>query len=288
MKSIFFCLCCLIASILVAQHDDINSFDPDDILIAGDALPKVLLVGSFHMNYPNLDAHVTDESKQVDVNDQKRREEMRELLDYIARFQPNKIIVERHPGSNVNDRYQAYLAGDLELGKSEIYQLAFRLGKQFGVKEMIPGDAPTLVRSLAYHPDSAVLHPIIDSIYQDWDFSSDTELDARYSKLYDLEDELLAKSSLLDFFKYRNDVHRSRRGHGHYLTGDFQTPNHAGPDALAMHWYARNLRITRLILRAIESPEDRVMVLFGAGHLSILQQQLESYPGLELVNFGDL
>ena len=53
-----------------------------------------------------------------------------------------------------------------------------------------------------------------------------------------------------------------------------------------MHWYARNLRIFRNIQAIATEPDDRIMVIFGAGHLGILRQQLESYPGMELVEFS--
>ena len=36
------------------------------------------------------------------------------------------------------------------------------------------------------------------------------------------------------------------------------------------------------------TPEDRIMVLVGAGHSSILRQQFESTPEYELVEFGEL
>ena len=112
----------------------------------------------------------------------------------------------------------------------------------------------------------------------------DTTLNHRYFQLYKLEDKLQANSHLLDIFKYLNEDHRVRRGHGHYL--EFESDEEV--DALAIWWYSRNLRIYRNIRKSTTSPDDRIMVLFGAGHLSILKQQFESSPAYELVEFGDL
>ncbi|MEM8586019.1 MAG: DUF5694 domain-containing protein [Bacteroidota bacterium] len=277
-----------LSSLLCAQdRPSLSTFDPDDILVAGEERAQVMLMGTFHFDYPNLDAHVTDESNQVNVNDEKRAQELRELLDYVARFQPTKIVVERWPESNTDDYYQSYLAGDFELRRSEVYQIGFRLAKRFGHEHIYPCDAATLETSLSYHPDSAVLHPILDSIYQDWDFSGDSKYDTRYSSLYDFEDEMLANVSLLEFFLYENSPHRIRRGHGAYLVGDFELGYQRGADALALHWYSRNLRIFRNIQR-ISEPNDRVLVIFGAGHLGILRQQFESTPEFELIEFGSL
>ncbi|NJC25814.1 DUF5694 domain-containing protein [Neolewinella antarctica] len=278
--------CCL--NLLSAQSTDLTVYDPDDILVAGDAQTKVLLFGTFHMDYPNLDAHVTGTEDQVDVTDAKRAAEMRELLDYLARFEPTKIVVERWPESNENDKYRAYRAGEKKLGKSEIEQIGYRLAKRFQHDSLILADAGTLVRSFLNDPELACLQPKLDSIYADWDFRSEDKISQRYGKMYAHDDELLQHNTLLDFMKYENSPKRILRGHGAYLHGDFELGNTRGQDALAMHWYARNLRIFRNIQRTSTSPEDRILVIFGAGHLGILRQQFESSPQFELIEFGDL
>jgi len=263
---------------------DLKTFNPDDILIGKDQRPKVLLVGSFHFNYPNLDSHVTSVEDQVDVETAAKQAELRELLDYIARFKPNKIVVERRSGSTVNEAYHKYLTGERKLGKGEIEQLAFRLGKRFGIDTLILGDDRTLSNSMYWHKDSLVLRPLMDSLFTAHDPTTDTTMDKRYYQLYELEDKMEAQAELLDVFKYMNDPHRIKRGHGHYL--EFESDQ--APDALAIWWYSRNLRIYRKIQKATTSPDDRIMVLFGAGHLGILRQQFESSPAYELVDFNEL
>jgi hypothetical protein len=271
-------------SVRAQKVPDINTFNPDEILIGKDKRPQILLVGSFHFNYPNLDSHVTSKEDQVDVKTAEKQAELRELINYIAKFKPNKIVVERRSGSTVNDVYHEYLAGEHELGKGEIQQLAFRLGKQFGIDTLILGDDRTLSQSMYWHKDSLVLRPLMDSLFSAEDPTTDTTIDKRYYQLYDLEDKMEARSRLLDIFKYMNKPHRIKRGHGHYLEFD----SNEAPDALAIWWYSRNLRIYRKIQKATTSPDDRIMVLFGAGHLGILRQQFESSPAYELVEFGEL
>ncbi len=275
----FHCTC-----VSAQKTQSIVDFNPDDILVKGDKLPKILLVGSFHFNYPNLDSHKTSAEDQVDVATAEKQAEVRELLDYIARFKPTKIVVERRSGSRVNEAYKAYLAGERKLRKSEIEQVGFRLGKRFGIDTLILGDAFTFSNSLHWHKDSAVYRPMIDSLFSAKDMDFDSTIDNRYWELYDLEDKLEAKSRLLDVFKYMNDPHRLRRGHGHYL--EFESDE--AVDALAIWWYSRNLRIYRNIRKSTTSPDDRILVLFGAGHMGILRQQFESSPAYELIDFGDL
>ena len=281
----FFSLVCT-TSVLAQQIPNLTTFDPDDVLVGDDTFPKVLLVGSFHFDYPNLDEHVIGAEDQIDVKAPDRQAEMKELLDYLARFRPNKIVVERRPGRKVNEYYRAYLAGERELGRSEIEQIAFRLGERFKIDSLIPGDAGSLSYSLYYHPDSTVLQPLLDTVFADDGTENpvaDT-LDKRYFELYALEDKMDAGHTLLEIFQYANHPDRIRRGHGHYL----QFGSRHNPDALAIGWYSRNLRIFRNIQRAATSPNDRILVLFGSGHLGILRQQVESTPAMQLVEFGDL
>ncbi len=285
---VIFAAILMMCSFIYMNAQTTNFKDPDEFLVKGDKLPEVLLVGTFHFSYPNLDAHVTDADKQVNVKDAQRQKEIKELTDYIAKFKPTKIVVESWPNSNTNDRYRQFLKGEYELRKGEGDQLAFRLAKQFGLDSLYLCDAPTLVRSLSSGPDSTCINPYLEKVYEDWDFRSDDKISNRYNDWYEYQDEMLTESTLLEAFQYMNDIDCIRRGHGAYLNGDFSLGDTRGADALAMHWYSRNLRIYRNIQKITTSPDDRIMVLYGAGHLGILQQQFESSPQYKLIPFNSL
>jgi hypothetical protein len=55
-----------------------------------------------------------------------------------------------------------------------------------------------------------------------------------------------------------------------------------GADVLA-DWYRRNFRIFTNVARAIESPQDRVLVIFGQNHAPYLRELVRSSPDMELV-----
>ena len=59
-----------------------------------------------------------------------------------------------------------------------------------------------------------------------------------------------------------------------------------GAEVLA-EWYRRNFCIFANIARAVESPADRVLVLFGQGHVTYLRELVKSSPDLELVEPND-
>ena len=71
--------------------------DPDEFLIPKgiDSLPKIFLLGTFHFEYPNLDANKVDKSKQIDILSEQKQKELQKLLDYVALFKPTKICIAR-------------------------------------------------------------------------------------------------------------------------------------------------------------------------------------------------
>ena len=79
-----------------------------------------------------------------------------------------------------------------------------------------------------------------------------------------------------------------RRDHEFYMSlaqfaGNGEYP---GPDLLAA-WYQRNIRIYSNLRAIVDSPDDRVLVIYGSGHLFWLQRDVFDSPDLELVRFSD-
>lgn len=263
--------------------------DPDEFLVKGDSLPKVLLVGSFHFAYYGLDAHKTSEDERVNVLSPAKQEEMEELVNYIAKFKPTKLVIENQGSiDEVLDRYQQYKEGKEELKANEIDQICFRLMNRFDIDTLYGADTWGITTDLRHHKDSAVFGPWLDELFEDYDFKSDDEINQRYFDWYDYNDELALELSLLDYFKIMNSEKYIKRNHGAYLVGDFKLGKYRGADAMLLMWYSRNLRIFRNIQTITTSPADRIMVLFGSGHLSILKQQFESSPEFQLISFNEL
>jgi hypothetical protein len=81
----------MVLSVAVSFGQTVKPIDPDEIILNGKKLPKVLLVGSWHFQYPGLDAHVTNEENRINIYSDRRQQELKELLDYLAIFKPTKI-----------------------------------------------------------------------------------------------------------------------------------------------------------------------------------------------------
>lgn len=97
-----------------------------------------------------------------------------------------------------------------------------------------------------------------------------------------------SEHTLIESFKMMNSDKAIDRDFGAYLAGDFKLGKYRGADGLAMHWYARNLRIFRNIQELPLEPNDRLLVLYGAGHMGVLRHLFECSPEFELVKFGEL
>lgn len=269
-------------------------FNPDDILVGSSKQPQVLLVGTFHFQYFNLDVVKTAADKQVNILSPEKQKEVQELVNYIARFKPTKIIIEGEPGDTTwSNRYKRYLAGKKVLGKNEIEQLAFRLAKQFKLDTLYGADAANIYDDLFMSKDSVALRPTLLNIFSGWGddyiYKCDKEICRRYDSLQKYDETLNLKNTLLYYFKYLNSDKSLARNYGVYFNGDyFEQGDTRGADALAMDWYNRNLRIYRNIQKATTSPNDRILVIFGQGHVAILKQLFESDPVYKLVKFNEL
>ena len=273
----------------ISFGQEIKPIDPDEILLNGAKLPKVLLVGSWHFDYPGLDSHVIKEENQINIYSDKRQKELQELLDYLALFKPTKILVESGPITGyIKHNYAEWKAGRENLMANERSQIGMRLVEKFKLDTIYGVDDWPLIMDLHY--DSLLTNiPYLDSIYKRHYFGGDDSLHERYTKFYKYEETFQVNNTLLESFKFLNSDKVLNRYFGAYIAGgQFASDRKEGPDALSMFWFNRNLRIFRNIQRIKTSEEDRILILFGSGHVSILKWLFECSPEYELIKFNDL
>ena len=294
MKTRHFFVILLTTFSLSNSYGQTYSFNPDDILVGNRKRPTVLLVGTFHFHYPNLDVVKTAEDKQVNILSAQKQREVQQLVDYIAKFKPTKIVVEERVGNNkMLKKYRAYKSGKQPLGRDEIQQVGFRLLDKFKLDTLYGADAGSIFDDLYDSKDSTVLRPTLTNIFTGWGKDYNYKCDTPMCKLIDSLQNNVAKMELtwplLDYFKYLNSDKGLGLNYASYFSGEYFTRGqYRGADALAMDWYNRNLRIFRNIQNITTSPDDRILVLFGQGHVSILKQLFEYDPAYQLIKFNDL
>jgi hypothetical protein len=87
-----------------------------------------------------------------------------------------------------------------------------------------------------------------------------------------------------------NEPARLLANHGQYLIGGFRLgkdDDYLGPD-MRTRWYNRNLRIFNNLQRITASPDERILVIIGSGHVPIIRHALEASPEFDLVEVRDV
>ncbi|RDK85532.1 DUF5694 domain-containing protein [Marinirhabdus gelatinilytica] len=244
---------------------------------------KVLVVGTFHFDYPGLDSHKTTPEDQIDVLKEPKKSEVTELVGYIKKFKPTKIAIEANANWNATQKLREYAQGQHRDKRDERYQLAMRTATELGVDTLYEVNAYSL-RSDLYKKDSLFLKSITGDV--NWDYED--PLWEGFENWMAYDDKLIPKMNLTEYFKHMNSRESHNYGYGIYLLGNFKSKNNQGADHLSIWWYNRNLRIFRNIIGITESPEDRILVVMGNGHAAILRNLFETSPNYEFVEFDSL
>ncbi|MBC5991945.1 DUF5694 domain-containing protein [Pontibacter cellulosilyticus] len=249
---------------------------------------QVMILGTFHFAYPNLDVVKTEKSDQLDIKSPESQRDIARLVNQMAKFNPTKIAVEAMPEkqAKLDSLYQAYLEGRYELGLNETYQLGFRLAKQLGHKRVYATDSWGDLN--AYQKPGSKEFEVRDDIKERmekfWEYKQST-VQARA----EAEKKLSGPKprSLYKAIQQLNQPEAIRKSHENYFREAFQYEeqpyDYTGVDWYNASWFSRNLRIFRNIQRITESPDDRILLIYGSDHVALLQQAVESSPTHQLV-----
>lgn len=244
---------------------------------------KVLVVGSFHFDYPGLDANKTLDENKIDVLVEPKKSEVTELVEYIKKFKPTKIAIEAFDNWNASEKFKKYKQGEFREHRDERYQLGMRIASELKLDSIYSIDAKS------YDDELVKLDSLyFENLFKDFDFQSDDPYETFAREWLDHNDRMVSKTNLLDYFKEMNSKEYHQYDYGSYLIGDFKLDDTRGADILSIWWYNRNLRIFRKIQQLSENKDDRILLIFGNGHASILRQLLESSPEFEFVEFDSL
>lgn len=244
---------------------------------------KVLVVGTFHMDYPGLDAFKTSEEDKIDVLVEPKKSEVTELVEYIKKFKPNKIAIEAFDSWNATEKLKQYKNGEHRDKRDERYQLAIRIANELQLDTIYAIDSGSMTDDLEKIDSSYT-----KALFKDFDFQSEDVYNQYYKNWYEAEDKIIPKVNLLDYFKHINSKESHQYGYGAYLIGDFKLDNLKGADVISSWWYNRNLRIFRKLQLITENPNDRILLVFGNGHAAVLRQFLEASPEYEFVELDSL
>jgi hypothetical protein len=242
-----------------------------------DARPEILVLGTYHMSNPGRDIH---NMQADDVQSPKRQREIAQLIEVLKKFHPTKIAIEADVGSQrVEREYSDYLAGKYTLSPDETNQIGYQLAKELGQHAVYPVDeeAEFPWQRLVNYAKANGRAEKIDAISAGW------------GTMVKEQSDFLQSHTVLETLDYMNSDSRVAKDVAlYYATVLYGDPSdYAGPDLLAA-WYQRNIRIYSNIVKLVESPNDRILVIYGAGHLGWLRQDIANDQTVKLRKLSDL
>lgn len=240
------------------------------------AVTEVLLLGTFHMSNPGLD-FVNPEID--DVLSDARQQEIGEVVSTLASFRPTVVAVEwpAERQADLDALFAQFLDGE-PAGRSEVAQLGFPVARRAGLDHLLAIDVMD---------DFWV--PRIDELAE-----TDADVARRLSELMEAAKEEGARaqeafqhSTIGELLRKENTDAARRAALTPYLNmivpiatkGDYP-----GAEAAA-NWYRRNFKITAN-LQAKLSPGDRALVIYGSGHIPVLEHTLSVADDLVCVDAG--
>jgi hypothetical protein len=231
---------------------------------------EVLVLGVYHMANPGHDIF---NMPADDVLAPGRQQQIAELAAALKKFKPTKIAVENDSQKKLNERYAKYLAGEYVLTSNEIDQIGLRLAKDLGHTAIYAVDAD----------GDFPFQRVINFAKANGESAKVDALMADIGAMVKAQGEYLKSHTVLQTLLYMNADAKVAEDVGfYYREAHYGEPgDYAGPDLLT-EWYRRNIHIFNNVTKLVASPEDHILVIFGAGHLGWLRQDFGSDPTLRL------
>lgn len=253
--------------------------------------PKIMILGTFHFE-------TKEGTDIIKIQNENRQKELAEIKNKISEFQPNKLCVELRPSEEekYNKIFQEFLENptlDLngELGEYRIKGADYDITKSTDERIKFAFD-------LGKYNRINYIHCIdyFDGWSQPKVFEKAKEDDVAYKKL---EDSYMRfanafygifneATSIEKIFRFFNDKETNELQH----STSFLPFNDigVGEDSVGIDfvasWYKRNLHIFAN-LKNVSKEEDRILVLYGAGHLKLLREFIKDSLDLDYVEALD-
>ncbi|MBC5993643.1 DUF5694 domain-containing protein [Pontibacter cellulosilyticus] len=267
-KLLVYLLACLLPVLAAGQSNQSNV-----------GKPKILIVGTYHFGNPGLDVF---NPKFDDMLAEKRQREIEQVLELLKIYKPTKVAVEAFATPKVDSiiqlKYKGYLAGTTQLTANEREQLGFRLAKLMGHQQVYCVDAN------AEFDFGKVMAFMQQNNQQD----KLQEFMAHGQQTTEQKNQQIATLTLPELLYDINKPENILAHHQPYYMAMTigKGTNYVGADLVA-DWYKRNIRIFANLNRIVSGPEERIILIIGAGHVKYLRDLIKESPDLEYVEAND-
>lgn len=239
------------------------------------ARPQIIILGTYHFANPGQDA------VKVTLRDTlgpSRQTETAVLLERLRGFDPSKVCVEVpvEKQSKLDEDFARFISGESELTSNEIQQIGFRLAADLGLGRLIAVD----------HRAPMDFDALLQFAEQCGKGDLGARITARIAQLGGTMtrwDQEFTVSELLAIHNDERFITETQQFYTDLLAIDTVQTQPAAQ--MVAGWYGRNLIIFENIRRQA-TLNDRILVIYGSGHLYYLRQLIEDDPNLHLVDAG--
>lgn len=225
------------------------------------------------------------DNDKIDVLKPEYQYEIENIVKRIAKFKPTIIVIEREPNEQqkFDSLYNQYLLGKYILSRNEEEQIGFRIAKMMKLKKIYCVDS--------WGRDYEAISTVIEG--------KDSLSNKKFMNYFNKSIDTLQQYFPKPIFKTKgiraelirqNEENKVKTDLGTYLLGIFKYENNEndffGTDFVTGWWFNRNLRIFRNIQKINASPTDRILVIFGAGHMNLLNVFFDASPEYKLLKIN--
>jgi len=240
---------------------------------------KIVLMGTLHFEPSETDVF---KNNALSIFSDQKQKEIEKVVGKISNFNPSQICVE-YPitkQKKLDSLYNEYQNDRFRLTKNEIHQLGFKASKKTNLSRVTAinyyGDFD--FEKVVHYAKNSKQENIISNFNQ-------------YGKTFmDVINNELEISTIKDFLLMINTeefLQKNALMYSKYFVTIGKNTEYVGTDLVA-GWYKTNLYIYTNILRQIRPNDDKILVIFGQGHIPILKHLFSTNPDFEVVSVSDI
>lgn len=280
-------MCCLLAIVLALLGFEYSS--STHISSENDSEKnklEVLFIGTFHFNnYNPENNNDLQKSQVIDVLQDNYQKELEHISNKIAEFKPDKIFVERlyEQSAVLDSGYAKFNKSYNETTRNEVVQLGFRTAKKLGHNKVYSHDYLKGIQFPYQEMVETMKNAGQDSLLRmdakRRKIAENRSMDKVASKpnikemLLDINEPKNIEYSIDWYLNYCNIAGTTRDTIGVFLTSE---------------WYKRNLYMYSLLQKQISPKDQRIMVLSGASHTTLLRQFASRNPDWKIIELKDV
>jgi len=261
----------IIPSYIMAQENLVVSNVEGQELQHPSAAVQVMVLGTFHFSYGGGS---TGNPEMDDMLSTTRQKEIDALINKLKHFAPDKIMLELEPSGEAgfNEKYRAYLAGEHKLKTNERQQLGMKLAAKLKHKRLYAMDHDNFLDTRPAFAEAKKLGQarLLDE-------------HAAFVKGIITKSNLQRNGlPLVDWFVQMNTPPFTDEELGFLTVAQMGTIGDSGAEQVA-DWWERNLVMFAQTAQHSE-PGDKILIIVGSGHKSLLHQFFKKAIGFELVS----